>query len=197
MKRIAIIGSSGSGKSTLARQLGATLEIPVIHLDRHFWHPGWVGTPLDEWKQMVKEMTQRQQWIIDGNYRETLDIRLEAADTVVFLDLPRWLCTWRAIKRRIEYMNRTRPDMAEGCKEPLFDPHLLHFMRRIWDYPNRAWPQVTQELQQVAHHKRVIWLESTRDVNTFLADPKAFPVYSPPQKTSYSLSSSPGRYGRN
>ena len=99
MKRVLIIGSSGSGKSTLARQLGSKLELPVIHLDRHYWHPGWVGTPQDQWQRTVSRLVQRESWIIDGNYRGTLAMRLKAADSVVFLDLPPWICAMRAISQ--------------------------------------------------------------------------------------------------
>lgn len=175
MKRVLIIGSSGSGKSTLARQLGAKLELPVIHLDRHYWHPGWVGTPATEWRQMVYQLVQRDAWIMDGNYRETLDIRLEAADAVVFLDLPPWICAMRAIKRRIEYRRRPRPDIADGCTEPLFDPQLFQFVRHVLSYPERAKPYVMQQLSSIAHQKHIVQLKSTQDVNNFLSAPLDFP----------------------
>lgn len=171
MKRIAIIGSSGSGKSTLARQLGTALHLPVIHLDKHFWHPGWLGTPEAEWIAKVEEMVQHEQWIIDGNYRSTLNIRLQAADTIIFLDMPRWLCALRAVKRRVQYMNRTRPDMAEGCREPLLDPNLLRFLRWVWDYPNRARPDVARRLRNLDPHKRIIWLRTPAEAGQFLANP--------------------------
>ncbi len=171
MKRIVIIGSSGSGKSTLARQLGHSLKLPVIHLDKHFWHPGWVGTPHDIWEAKVREMVSGEQWIIDGNYRGTLDIRLRAADTVIFLDLPRWVCAWRATKRRVQYANTPRPDIAEGCREPVLDPTLPRFLHRILDYPDRARPDVLQKIEDWAVDKRFIWLKSTTDVNRFLARP--------------------------
>lgn len=171
MKRIAIIGSSGSGKSTLARQLGAELHLPVIHLDKHYWHPGWVGTPEAEWLEKVEEMVQRERWIIDGNYRSTLNIRLQAADTILFLDMPRWLCAIRAVKRRIQYVNRPRPDMAAGCRERLFDPNLPRFLHWVWDYPNRARPDVTQQLHNLAPDKRIIWLGTPAHVTQFLTNP--------------------------
>lgn len=171
MKRILILGSSGSGKSILARQLGSTLELPVIHLDRHFWHPGWQRTPHAEWVQVTKKLIARDAWIIDGNYRSTLDLRLKAADTVVFLDLPRWLCVMRAIKRRIEYMNRPRPDIAQGCKERIFDPDFPRFLRHVWNYANRARPDVKRHLLQYGQGKQIIWLRSTDDVKGFLTDP--------------------------
>ncbi|MCB8924698.1 MAG: hypothetical protein H6652_03640 [Ardenticatenaceae bacterium] len=175
MKRVLIIGSSGSGKSTLARQLGSKLELPVIHLDRHYWHPGWVGTPQELWQQTVSRLLQRDNWIIDGNYRGTLPMRLKAADSVVFLDLPPWICAMRAVKRRIQYHRRPRPDIAEGCKEPLFDPQLFQFIRHVLSYPDRAKPYVMQQLNTIASDKHVVLLKSPRDVDNFLSAPLDFP----------------------
>lgn len=172
MKRILILGSSGSGKSTLARRLGATLELPVIHLDRHYWKPGWEPTPKAEWFETVKKITERPNWIIDGNYRSTLDIRLQVADTVVFLDLPPWLCALRATKRRIQYANRPRPDMAKGCREKLFDPQFPEFIRHIWAYPNRARPDIKQRLHPISTVKHIVWLKSTEEVSQFLSNPR-------------------------
>ena len=175
MKRVLIIGSSGSGKSTLARQLGAKLELPVVHLDRHYWHPGWIGTPETEWQRNVARLVQREEWIIDGNYRSTLEMRLEAADSVVFLDLPPWICALRAVKRRIQYHNRPRPDIADGCKEPLFDPQLIQFLRHVLSYPDRAKPYVMSQLTAIASEKHVVLLQSTKDVNNFLNAPQDYP----------------------
>lgn len=178
MKRVLIIGSSGSGKSTLARQLGARLKLPVIHLDRHYWHPGWVGTPNAEWKKTVAHLIQRENWIMDGNYRTTLQMRLEAADSVVFLDLPPWICAMRALKRRIQYRNRPRPDIADGCKEPLLDPQLFQFIRHVLNYPDRAKPFVMKQLAGIANEKHVVLLQSAKDVNNFLSAPLDFPSLS-------------------
>ncbi len=86
MRRVMIIGSGGSGKSTLARQLGKILNIEVFHLDAIHWKPGWVETPLDEWKAIIDELTKKETWIIDGNYGDcTMETRIQAADTIIFL----------------------------------------------------------------------------------------------------------------
>ncbi len=181
MKRVLIVGSSGSGKSTLARQLGIQLDLPVIHLDKYFWKPDWVQTPYSEWSHMVENFVARDKWILDGNYRNTLDIRLKAADTIIFLDLPPWICTWRAMKRRIMYYNEPRPDMAKGCKEKIFDPHFPKFIKWIWNYPKRAKPQIFLRLNKLPKEKQVIWLRSPREVKQFLMNPIDYKSRSLPQ----------------
>jgi adenylate kinase family enzyme len=176
MKRIVIIGSSGSGKSTLARTLGQQLDIKVIHLDQHFWHPGWVPTDETTWTNCVQTLVQGPSWIIDGNYRRTLDIRLQAADTIIFLDLPRLICVWRAYKRRLQYAFSARPDIASGCDEQIFAPGLFNFLRRVWDYPYRARPDVLRRLQQLRSDQQLFWLRSPQQVNRFLVAPKTAPT---------------------
>ena len=179
MKRIVIIGSSGSGKSTLARQLGKQLSVPVFHLDRYYWQPGWIETPEAQWQAKVGSMISFDSWIIDGNYRETLDMRLKKADSVIFMDLHPLICSWRAIKRRIIYRNRPRPDMAAGCVEKLFDPQLFDFIRHIWQYPYRAKPEVLQKLEELSIEKRVVWLQTKTQVTNFAQSPLDYPAFLP------------------
>src|SRR5947209_9630130 len=127
MRRVLVIGSGGAGKSTFARRLGKLLDLQVIHLDVNYWKPGWVETPKDEWRRKVEELAKGDAWIIDGNYSGTLDMRLAACDTVVFLDLPRTVCIRRVLKRVLTYRDGTRPDMAEGCTEK-FDFEFLRWI---------------------------------------------------------------------
>ena len=77
MERIMIIGCGGAGKSTLARQLGEKLNLPVVHLDKLFWHPGWVESEKAEIDEKILREMQKDQWIIDGNYTRTLPQRLK------------------------------------------------------------------------------------------------------------------------
>ena len=166
MKKVLVIGSGGAGKSTFARRLGRRLGLPVIHLDAHFWRPGWVETPRDEWRRTVEELCARESWVMDGNFSATLDVRLKACDTVVFLDVPRAVCVWRALKRLLMYRNARRPDMAEGCGEK-FDPKFLHW---VWTFPSRGRPTVLARLAEFAADRRVVRLRSDAEVERFLAE---------------------------
>ena len=164
MKKILIIGSGGAGKSTLSRQLGAILNLEVIHLDALYWHSGWVETPKPEWRQIVQELTVRESWVMDGNYSGTMDIRLLAADTIIFLDFPRILCLWRVIKRGWQYAGKTRPDMGSGCPEQLN----WEFLKWVWTYPRDRRPGILEKLSQLAPHQKVIILRSPSEVKQFL-----------------------------
>lgn len=164
MRRVSIIGSGGAGKSTLARQLGEITGLPVIHLDQRFWRPGWTESPKDEWRSTVEDLARGDRWIIDGNFGGTMEIRLAAADTVVFLDFPRVLCTYRAIKRAIAFRNKTRPDMGPGCIEK-FD---LEFLRWIWQFPEKTAPRIEERLRRLRPDVRLYRLSSPKGVEEFL-----------------------------
>ena len=102
----------------------------MIHLDRHYWRPGWVEPGRESWHAEVAELVARPRWVIDGNYGQTLALRLAAADTAVFLDFPTALCLARVLRRQLGSLGRTREDMAPGCPER-FDPAFLLY---VWRY---------------------------------------------------------------
>ena len=164
MRKIALIGSGGSGKSTLARKLGKKLKIKVFHLDVLFWKPNWVATPKEEQRKIENELVKKEEWIFDGNHGGTMDIRLKAADTIIFLDISKVICVFRVIKRMIRYRNKTRPDMGAGCTER-FD---INFLKWIWNYPKTNRPEVLRKLEQLSKEKEVIILKSPGEVQLFL-----------------------------
>jgi adenylate kinase family enzyme len=164
MKKILVIGSGGAGKSTLSRQLGERLNLPVIHLDTHYWNAGWEPTPQDKWQQIVEHLMNQDTWIMDGNYSGTMNARLEAADTVIFLDMPRLLCLWRVFKRRWQYAGKTRPDMASDCPEQLN----WEFLSWVWTYPSRRRSSILTRLATLPPDKTVIILRSPAEVRQFL-----------------------------
>lgn len=164
MKKIALIGSGGSGKSTLARQLGRKLNIQVYHLDALFWKPGWEPISKEEQRKVQNELVKKEEWIIDGNYNGTMDIRLSAADTIIFIDISRIRCIYRVFKRMSQFHGKSRPDMAEGVNERLD----FHFLKWVWDYPKTKKPVVLKKLEQLPKDKKVIILNSPTEVQRFL-----------------------------
>ncbi len=107
---------------------------------------------------------KKEDWIIDENYGVTMEIRLNAADTIIFLDIQRTTCLYRAFTRMLKYRNRTRPDMGVGCEER-FDPD---FLRWIWNYPKTIRPEILKRLEQLPKEKQVIILKSPKDVEQFI-----------------------------
>ncbi|MEG1256556.1 DNA topology modulation protein [Clostridium sp.] len=164
MNKIAVIGSGGAGKSTFSRKLGELISIPVYHLDSLYWSPGWIETPKDKWEPIVEGLAKKEEWVIDGNYGNTLDIRLKAADTIIFLKMPTYLCLYRIIKRRFMYQGKTRPDMNAGCEEKLD----LEFVNWVWSFNRKRAPGILEKIERYEGEKKVIILKSPSEVEAFL-----------------------------
>ncbi len=164
MQRILIIGSGGSGKSTLARKLAEQKGLPLIHLDRHYWRDNWVEPTKEEWAAQVRELIAADAWVMDGNYGGTMDMRIERADTIIFLNRSRWLCLYRVIKRRLVFHNRSRPDMNPNCPEQLN----LKFLLYLYHYPKSRKPGILQKLDRVKGKKTVFMLKNRREVREFM-----------------------------
>jgi adenylate kinase family enzyme len=110
-QRVVVTGLAGSGKSTLSVALANKTGLPLIHLDLAFWKPGWVAPSEIEWRKKQRTVLASDTWIADGNYHETLDLRIERADTLVVLDMPWWLCSARALRRGF----RMPGELPDGC----------------------------------------------------------------------------------
>ena len=163
MQRVVILGCGGSGKSTLARRLGARTGLPVVHLDRCFWKPGWVPTPEDEWRAVQTELVAADRWIIDGNYSLTLDVRLPRADTVIFFDF----ATWRTVSRVLWRTTRDlgKETQADGCPEK-FE---WSFIKWVATYRGRSLPRTIAAITKDAAHAHLHVLRRPRDVERFLS----------------------------
>jgi len=163
MRRVLVLGCPGAGKSVLARRLGAATGLPVVHLDRHFWQPGWVQPDEAAWRDRVAGLIDAPCWIMDGNYASTLDLRLARADTVVVVESAVWLCLLRVVRRACGSFGRERgADMAPGCKERFDWPFLAYILR----FRRDQWPRTVRAL--AGFPGPVLTLRGRRDAADFL-----------------------------
>jgi len=116
--KIAIIGYSGAGKSTLAKKLGKFYNIPVLHLDKIQFIENWQERNNKEALESIDQFMKNESWVIDGNYGKfRQELRLKEADTIIFLNFPRYISFYQAYKRYKNNINKVRDDMAKGCIE--------------------------------------------------------------------------------
>jgi adenylate kinase family enzyme len=163
MERVLVIGCSGAGKSVFAQRLATRTGLPLIHLDREFWQPGWMPTAPDTWRRRVAALAAEPRWIMDGQFGGTLGLRLAHADTVFFLDMPRWLCLMRVGRRTVRHFGRTRPDMTPGCLERID----REFLTYIWNFEREHRPRLIASLQ--GFPGRIIILRRPREVKAQLS----------------------------
>lgn len=164
MQRVLVIGSGGSGKSRLAIQLAKCTGLPLLHLDTLYWQPGWVEPSRQDWEAKVEQLVAAESWIMDGNFGGTMERRIEASDTVIFLDMSRWLCLWRVMARRIRYHGRARPNMTPGCHEKLD----LQFLWWILSYPEQRGRWISRRLASLRPDQQAVVLKNTHAVEDFL-----------------------------
>lgn len=163
MERVVILGCPGSGKSTLAMALGEKTGLPVVHGDKLFWHAGWIESTPEEIDEKLTAAAGEDSWIIDGNYTRTLPQRLERCDTVMYLDLPRWVCMLSIFKRFISNIGTVRPDMPEGCPEGLD----WEFICWVWNF-NKTHRNKLYELIEQYPEKEVHIFKSRKQVKRFI-----------------------------
>jgi len=163
-----VIGCSGSGKSTFSRKLHQLTQIPIVHLDQKYWKPNWVESTEEEWRATISEIVKDDQWIMDGNYSGTWDLRIPRADTIIFIDQPTYVCLYRVIKRIISYHGKTRPDMTEDCPER-FDLQFFHY---VLTYNLRRRKSNLKKMETWKKEKQVFVLRKEEDISAFFKNIK-------------------------
>ena len=107
MKRILVIGCPGAGKTYFAKRLKEIINVPVIHMDNLYWHKDKTAISLEELETKLLPYLKEEEWIIDGNYHDTLKLRLEYATDVFFLKMSREEC----IEGILERIDQPRDDI--------------------------------------------------------------------------------------
>jgi len=147
--RINITGNAGAGKTTLALEISRSLNLPFVSLDSIVWMPGWKKIPSVQRRELEQELVERPSWVIDGISERVRQV----SDFVIFLDVPRHRCAWRGLKRSLQFINRSRPELPENCPEWRNLPRL---MRIIWKFPSKAGLAIRQEAEHSPDRYRIV-----------------------------------------
>lgn len=161
MKKVIVIGCPGSGKSTFSRALHKITGIPLFHLDMMYWNADRTIVEKAIFRERLSNALQKDEWIIDGNYGSTMELRLKECDTVIFLDYPSEVCLNGIRERR----GQARSDMpwVEADEE---DEEFTQFVK---SYNSQSRPQVMELLDRYSH-KNIFIFASRIEAADFLAD---------------------------
>ena len=159
MKKAIVIGCSGSGKSTFSRRLRDATGLPLYYLDM-IWHlPDRTNVTREKFDARIADILARDEWIIDGNYNRTLEVRLQACDTVFLFDLPTEVCI-DGVRHRI---GAVREDMPWGEEE--FDPE---FYEWIENFRRDRLPRIYELLGMYGAGKDVVIFHTREEADTWI-----------------------------
>lgn len=151
MKRILIIGCPGSGKSTLSGELHRATGIPLYHLDMMYWNPDKTTVGKELFKERLSQVLAKERWIIDGNYQSTMEQRMAACDTVIFLDYPKELCL-QGVKERAGKPRSDLPWIEEGEDD--------EFLKFICNFEQESKPRILSLFEK--YPEKEIYIFKTR-----------------------------------
>ncbi len=160
MKRIIVIGCPGSGKSRLAIKLHEITGIPLHHLDLMYWNSDRTTVSRDIFLDRLGKVLSGDEWIIDGNYASTMDMRMDACDTVIFLDFPTDVCLLGITERR----GKPRPDMPWIESTDCIDSEFTEYVR---EFTSKNRPEIISLLER-HKNKKIYTLKSREEADAFL-----------------------------
>lgn len=159
MKKAIIIGCPGSGKTTFAEKLQKCTGLPLYHLDA-IWHkPDKTHIPREEFDERIKEVFSTSEWIIDGNYSRTIEMRMQECDTVFLFDLPTEVCIQGATER----IGKERYDMP--WLETKLDPEFEAFIK---EFPETTLPKIYALIEKYRREKNVVIFKSHKESDEYI-----------------------------
>ena len=160
MKRVMIIGSPGAGKSTFARKLRDRTGLPLYHLDLLWHRPDRTTVSREEFDARLGEILRKEEWIIDGNYQRTLEVRIRACDTVFLMDFPPEVCLAGA-EARVGSAHEDLPWVEQAL-----DPE---FRQWIADFPRTSLPEIYRLLETYRDGREITIFRSRAEADAWLS----------------------------
>ncbi len=159
MKKIIVIGCPGSGKTTFSEKLNKSTGIPLFYLDA-IWHkPDKTHISRDDFDRRISEIFLMPEWIIDGNYNRTIEMRLKECDTVFLFDLPTEVCLQGAKDR----IGKGRYDLPWIEKE--MNSEFEQFIR---DFQRTSLPKIYDLIEKYKDKKHIVIFKSRKDADEFI-----------------------------
>jgi len=157
-----VIGCPGSGKSTFSRALHQITGIPLFHLDMMYWNSDRTTVEKAVFLKRLSDAIQQNAWIIDGNYGSTIELRLQACDSVIFLDYPLEICLDGIRERR----GKVRSDMPWIENEDEEDAEFIEFIK---SYNTQSRPKIMDLLNLYSDKNIFIFINRT-EADEFLTN---------------------------
>lgn len=164
-KKVIVIGNNGSGKSYFSKKLAQITGLPLIHLDKIYWHENWTHPSREEWINLQENLIKNDKFIIDGMYISTLEIRFREAEAIFFLDIDTKTCIDDAKAREGE----VRSDFPKYLNPNEAD--FVLFLQGIYEFEQKRKPRIL-ELKNKYSSKDFIVFKTRNEIDNYLMELK-------------------------
>ena len=167
MKKIAVFGKPGSGKSTLSKKLASVTGITLYQLDSILYKKNGDRVDRKTYDREHGDILSSDSWIIDGfDLIEPFNKRLDAADTLSYIDLPYFLSYYLVTKRFLKGLfvkPEGWPDGSSILKGTLESYKVLKLCPKFWK------DDFLQKLEKSSTNKSLYVIRSISELNEFAA----------------------------
>ncbi|MFK8186426.1 MAG: adenylate kinase [Phormidesmis sp.] len=165
MKRVAVFGNAGAGKSTLSKRLAQVTGLPLIALDLLQYDAGGKAVSHEAFKAAHDQVLQQESWIVDGfGSLDTVWVRLDAADTLVYVDMPLLQHYWWVTKRFLKGAFVLPEGWPKGSS---ILQGTLQSYRTVGLCHQKLTPRYRDYVREAQGTKQVYHLRSTQEIKAF------------------------------